>query len=157
MFRKNLVKAVQLWIEMGRPRVAPISQQKEKLLRKCPSSSPVRGERVFARRNVDGQLSFEISDVPMDADLDAPTRYVGKCFEKRCVYWAGHCQLGAMVTRVAIRNRDELRKITDPRGSCSIKDSCRWIYENGPDACMGCPEVDYIMSQPSLVPELAHD
>ena len=130
------------WLALGRPHVAPYMAPAQGP-RTCPSY-PEKG-RAFAARLRSGELVFLDPADSCEARADTvSTRAHGPCVTSRCAYWSGNCQLGAMITAVAIRTSR-----TDPTAtvrSCPISSSCRWLAENGSAACLGCIEADYFMS-----------
>jgi len=143
-----ITKAVQLWESVGRPRVTPVGPKSGNGVRYCPSSHPSQGGKAFAWRRGDGPLSFRRPTAESTPEADTRVRYVGRCIQDRCDYWAGNCQLGAMVTRVTIQTKGSTtgdRLAVDSVNPCPIKETCRWIRENGPAACLGCSDIDYVM------------
>ena len=152
----TITKAVQLWESIGRPRVTPVGHEFGSGVRHCPSSHPSQGGRAFAWRRSDGPLSFHRPATQSTPETDVRVRYVGRCIQDRCDYWAGNCQLGAMVTRVIIQTRGTTvrdRAAVDRTNPCPIMETCRWIHENGPEACFGCSDIDYAMRADSAFAE----
>ena len=153
MIHDVIVKAVHLWESMGRPRVTPVGRKVGTGVRHCPSSHPDNGDRAFAWRRGEDPLSFEPPTPESNHGTDIRVRYVGRCVQDRCRYWAGSCQLGAMVTRVTIQTRGSMaadhREVAGAN-QCPIEQTCRWIQENGPDACLGCSVIDYAMHARSI-------
>lgn len=142
MNRSGITSTLAEWHASGRPhvgpRIAPAAGP-----RTCPSY-PERGE-VFAARLRSGELVF------VDAQTSAAignevmsVRSHGPCVASRCAYWAGNCQLGAMIAQVAVRGK-QAEGSSPASGTCPISRSCRWLAENGPKACNGCEHADYLM------------
>ncbi|MFM8794114.1 MAG: hypothetical protein ACKOFF_04355 [Acidimicrobiales bacterium] len=143
MTLRGITAELDAWLAAGRPHVgphiAPVTGP-----RTCPSY-PERGE-VFAARLRSGELVFVDADTAAATGDDVvSTRAHGPCVTTRCAYWAGNCQLGSMITRVAVRGRHTESTFTE-FGKCPISVSCRWLAENGPAACNGCVHADYFMT-----------
>jgi hypothetical protein len=64
-------------------------------------------------------------------------RFYGPCVQSVCGHWfENHCQLGVSVSKVRVMMKTST-------SNCPIKNSCRWLRENGSSACQGCAYIDY--------------
>ena len=114
--------------------------------RLCPSFPPHMKGQPFAYRNADGILQF--CDETFDEGLCRPesVRYSGHCVTVRCINGSGRCNLGAMLAQsvsISVGRRPSEEPATN---SCPIKASCRWISENGEQACSACVSVDHLVA-----------
>lgn len=138
----GITAALAQWHASGRPHVGP-RMTPVAGPRTCPSY-PEKGS-LFAVRLRSGELVFLDNETAVEADNDVvSTRAHGPCVTTRCAYWSGNCQLGSIISRVAIRNRRTEGSFT-AIDACPIRRSCRWLAENGPSACSGCVHADYLM------------
>jgi hypothetical protein len=110
----------------------------------CPSSADNSVRYVIGRRREDGTTQFAKELVPAGPEVTEYIRFVnddyayrfgGVCMQGDCRHWAGGCELGASVTKVAIEKK------LNPRDPCAFKILCRWFAENGAAACGGCTYV----------------
>jgi len=135
-----LIKRVSEWVDNGRVRSEGLRRIKQDVL-SCPSASNFHGDSVFAVFDEEvGALRYlsngvNVPDIAKNLlDMNAfslKNRLEGKCVTSSCHYWQGACQLGFFVSEVEVRNRIEPQK-------CSIRDTCRWIQENGARVCGSC-------------------
>lgn len=140
-----VASGVSEWNARGRPKIhrhvvdAPGP-------RACPSYPPDGGGRVFARVDVEGGMVFGDSRACEPVENQ---RFVGPCVSARCGYWDGHCQLGVLVAlSVAVESSAFLTDFSARATlSCPIRPTCRWLAENGEDACSGCQGVTYFGSE----------
>jgi hypothetical protein len=143
VIRQRILESLAAWHRAHRPFVAPLVSRKIENL-DCPSYLPSLGGQVLASRRDDGNLNFE----PEPSPVGTHVRFSGPCVRKRCQYWSGNCQLGAIVSRVALQVSKEsaiTREDLELGFKCRIVQSCRWRSENGPIACVSCSSVDYFM------------
>lgn len=136
----QLRESVSAWRRDGSPRPEGLSRTARTAL-SCPSASNVHGDKVFAVFDeVDGELRYlpaavdvpEIVKTTLNMDEFAlKNRVEGSCLTASCSYWRGACQLGFFVSKVEVSMR---RTSQD----CAIKDTCRWLEENGPKVCGAC-------------------
>jgi hypothetical protein len=62
-------------------------------------------------------------------------RFSGKCVNGACAQFKdGQCRLGADVAA-------KMDAVTDRIPACTIRATCRWFAENGPEVCLRCPRV----------------
>lgn len=140
---------VLAWEVLG-DRLSVVSDQSTVHGLKCPSyPDGVRGE-LLASLDTEKGLLF---DVPECEPNNQVRRYSGPCVTGRCQFWAGNCQLGAIVARapsvapLVFVPRDDS---SDP-ARCPIGSVCRWRAENGESVCIGCQGVLY-SGQPETGP-----
>ena len=115
----------------------------------CPSAQPEQPDaRVFGVQTttVDNQrrVGYLTETVPVTEDLmvslgqsSAPEvlRIAAPCMQGGCMHFeAGACALADRVARMLVPVVGAL-----PR--CAIRPSCRWFREQGPAACVRCPQV----------------
>jgi hypothetical protein len=115
----------------------------------CPSAhSSAPTARLFAVqvRNAQGeqQLAYltetqGITDQVMQMVGDRPPhevlRVAAHCIEGACPHWNGHgCRLA---TRVATM----LPQAVSAMPRCAIRPTCLWFKQEGPAACLRCPQI----------------
>ena len=62
-------------------------------------------------------------------------RFAARCEEHRCGHFDGQrCTL-------ALRLEASLAPVVERLPACSIRPSCRWFLERGPEICRRCPQV----------------
>ncbi len=140
LIESQLLERVSEWMQNGSPTVDGVGRTKRTAL-SCPSATNSHGDKVFAVFDeVAGELRYlpvaidvpEIVKTTLDMDEFAlKNRLEGKCLTTSCHYWHGACQLGHFVSKVEVSVRVTSR-------NCAIKDTCRWIKENGPKVCGTC-------------------
>ena len=138
--RRSVVRSgILLWIKEGYKAVAPKLPQISSKSFVCPSYPNGQSGIKFAILDDEVGLRFETSGE------NEFNRYYGQCVTTRCVYWKGHCQLGAIVATSAERTPESftLLSIDSPDYGCPIQSICRWRNENGELACIGCQGVAY--------------
>jgi hypothetical protein len=96
---------------------------------------PVNGPARSPAACPSSTTEIATAEVALD---DGGTRPAGRCLERRCGHWSGGCSLGAAVATVGVRMRE--LGATVP-GNCAISAECRWLAENGPSACVLCPNL----------------
>jgi hypothetical protein len=110
----------------------------------CPSSVDWSVRHVIGRRKADGTTQYATDLVPAGPAViehlrvvadDYSYRFGGVCMQGNCAHWANGCDLGVIVTKVAIEKK------LKPRDPCAFKTLCRWFAENGAAACGGCTYV----------------
>jgi hypothetical protein len=95
--------------------------------------------------NEDGSVGFISTPVLLDAamieDLQAAGnpetsfRFSGTCLENGCKQWAnGNC---GVIKNVMEANKEAALESQLP--DCSIRESCRWYFQEGAVACSFCP------------------
>ena len=136
----QLRKTVSDWRKTGTPNLEGLGRTTQTAL-SCPSASNSHGDKVFAVFDeVAGELRYlpvaidvpEIVKTTLDMDEFAlKNRLEGRCLTSSCHYWHGACQLGHFISKVEVSVRKTSR-------NCAIKDTCRWIKENGPKVCGAC-------------------
>ena len=96
--RRSVVRSgILLWIKEGYKTVAPKLPQISSKSFVCPSYPNGQSGIKFAILDDEVGLRFETSGE------NEFNRYYGQCVTTRCVYWKGHCQLGAIVATSAER------------------------------------------------------
>lgn len=114
----------------------------------CPSAQPDSPDaRVFGVvvGDVDKprvaylEKGVEVSQQALDAvGHVAPTRilrFAGKCANGACAQFSnGGCSLGTNILK-------KMDAVTDKIPACTIRATCRWFAENGPDVCLRCSSV----------------
>ena len=90
------------------------------------------------------RVAYLNEDVPVtDAVLSQvapmePTRvfrFAAQCEATRCVHFSGErCQLATRIVQL-------LPGVVDALPVCLIRSTCRWFYQEGPNACLRCPQV----------------
>jgi len=114
----------------------------------CPSAQPDMAEaRVIGL--VSGSASepriaylkeeavIPAAQAPAVGDLSPSEvfRFAARCEEHRCSQFAdGRCTLGQRLV-------DGVDPVVDALPSCTIRSDCRWHAEQGPPACLRCPQV----------------
>jgi hypothetical protein len=139
---RQLIERVSEWVDRGRVRNDGLRCIKQEAL-SCPSASNSHGEVVFAVFDEDAsELRYlpnavkvpKIAKSLLDMDVFAlKNRLAGKCVTSSCHYWHGACHLGFFVSEVEVELRDRAKM-----QQCSIRDTCRWIKENGAAVCGSC-------------------
>ncbi len=62
-------------------------------------------------------------------------RFSAKCAGGACAQFGnGQCSLGQRIV-------DRLEAVTDKLPACLIRQTCRWFAEQGPAACLRCPQI----------------
>lgn len=140
LVESQLRESVSAWRESGRPKLEGLRHTAKTSL-SCPSASNVHGDKVFAVFDeAAGELRYlpapvevpEIVKTTLDMDEFAlKNRVEGSCLTASCSYWRGACQLGFFVSKVEVSARGTSQ-------NCAIKDTCRWLKENGPKVCGAC-------------------
>ena len=148
----QIIKSILAWAEDGSPNLDGLGRQKQTRLR-CPSASNSLGDKVFAVFDESvNELRYlpvavevpEIVKTTLDMDDFAlKNRLEGKCVTSSCGYWQGACRLGHFVSKVEVAVQITSRQ-------CAIKDTCRWIKENGPKICGTCAFVRNLPVQATL-------
>lgn len=114
----------------------------------CPSAQPDSPDaRIFGvvLGDVDEprvaylEKGVEVSAETLEAVAHvAPTRvlrFAGKCANGACAQFRnGGCSLGTNILR-------KLDAVTDKIPACTIRATCRWFAENGPEVCLRCSQV----------------
>ena len=123
----------------------------------CPSAhTAAPGARLFGvqvrTENGDRQLAYLTETHPITeqvmelAGSAAPhevLRVAAHCIEGQCPHWNGQgCRLA---TRVATMLPPAVSAL--PR--CAIRPTCLWFKQEGPAACLRCPQVATIERHPS--------
>ena len=140
LVESQLLERVSDWMEKGSPSLEGLGHA-TLTARSCPSATNSHGDKVFAVFDESaGELRYlpnavnvpEVAKSLLDMDAFAlKNRLEGKCITSSCHYWQGACHLGFFVSEVQVQVRVETQH-------CSIRDTCRWIKENGPEICGSC-------------------
>jgi hypothetical protein len=115
----------------------------------CPSSACGEGALLLGVMTSAGTLAYLNPPVPVDAEFAAREaergnperryRFAGPCLEGGCPQWTGRgCAIADMA---AAAGPVHLGLPASPGRlpACSIRHSCRWYFQRGPDACAVCP------------------
>jgi len=116
--------------------------------RLCPSAQPdwpsARIIGVVNGTPEQAQVAFLDEARPVNKELLAlaaplrPTevfRFTAPCASEACTHFGeGRCRLANKIVRL-------LRESTSELPPCSIRQECRWWYQEGQSACLRCPQV----------------
>jgi len=113
----------------------------------CPSSRASEGSVILGVINKNGTVGFISNKAELTPELyremlkkgepEKRFRFSNDCVEKGCNQWqAGNC---SVIQRILHYNEDLELEAQLP--SCSIRDSCRWYFQEGPKACSFCPYI----------------
>jgi hypothetical protein len=115
----------------------------------CPSAQPSEpGARVFGVQSTqhgpDRRVGYLAEAVPVTPEIlalsgkAAPAevlRMAAPCMRTGCMnYQGGACGLAGRVARM-------LEPVVNALPACAIRRHCRWFAEQGPAACLRCPQV----------------
>lgn len=114
----------------------------------CPSAQPdwpgARMIGVVGGTPERAEVKFLDQPVPPTKELLAlaeplqPTevfRFTAPCVAAACAHFGeGRCRLGSKIIRLLSETTSELP-------SCAIRPQCRWWSQEGPSACLRCPQV----------------
>ena len=115
----------------------------------CPSAQPSEpGARVFGVQTTtpdrERRVGYLTETVPVTKDLLALSgeadsaevlRVAAPCMNGNCMNFEhGACGLAGRVARM-------LDPVVGALPRCAIRPSCRWFREQGPAACVRCPQV----------------
>lgn len=116
-------------------------------LKTCPGAPMQQGARLLGIVNEHREVSLlsndiEITDSFMNAAIktglpESRFRFAHHCVQAGCKQWkAGRC---GVIDRVleAVNDRDRKEDLPE----CSVRKTCRWFFQRGPDACRVCPYV----------------
>ena len=123
------------------------SQQQDALT--CPSARCEEGAVVLGVIGSIGVVGYISPALPVPAEFaelvrrrglpERRFRFGAACQEEGCQNWSeGRCGVIEDALRVA-RGIHELRTRAESLPRCSIRRSCRWFAQRGPDACSICP------------------
>jgi hypothetical protein len=126
----------------------------------CPSAQPEQpGARVFGVQTTTAdhqrRVGYLTETVPVSDELigslgqtAAPEvlRIAAPCMHGGCLHFeGGACGLAGRVARM-------LDPVVAALPRCAIRPSCRWFREQGPAACVRCPQVATNSREGSSVP-----
>jgi hypothetical protein len=114
----------------------------------CPSAQPdwptARIIGVVGGTPEQAQVAFLNEPAPLNKELLAlaeplqPTevfRFTAPCASAACTHFGeGRCRLASKIVRL-------LPEVTSELPSCPIRSECRWWSQEGPTACLRCPQV----------------
>jgi hypothetical protein len=126
---------------------------------KCPSAQPtMAGATVLGVIDPDAtelKVLYALEKVPVNQELLQlcgelpPTRFIrfaAPCEERKCQHFDGqNCQLATRIIQI-------LPGIVNSLPPCSIRQDCRWYFQEGAKACQRCPQI--ITSEQSADPLL---
>jgi hypothetical protein len=123
----------------------------------CPSSQPDRkGSRIFgvmkgpAEERRVGYLSQTLApdqDVFDVFRAEQPTelfRIAAPCANSGCKHFDGACTLAQRIVAM-------LPPVVDNLPACQIRSTCRWYVQEGGDACLRCPQVATLPTDPKVI------
>jgi len=125
----------------------------------CPSGRCRTGAVLVGIVGPDGRVGYVNPAMPIDDEFVARARtgrtpesrfrFGEPCAEGRCAQWAGdHC--GLIEEFLASPKAEAATSGSrTPLPRCSIRASCRWFRERGPDACAICPLVVRSQREPA--------
>lgn len=61
-------------------------------------------------------------------------RIAAPCSKSGCQHFNGACTLAQRIVA-------SLPEVVDALPECQIRETCRWFYQEGADACLRCPQV----------------
>jgi hypothetical protein len=109
----------------------------------CPSSLGIEGTLLFGV--IQNNTTVTLLETPLEVDnafieaaeksgpLERRFRFANKCLKSGCRQWTGtKCGVIQML------NGDELMEVEHELKPCSIREQCRWYYEDGAKACTIC-------------------
>jgi hypothetical protein len=131
---------------MSNDQRGPLRSSNESLL--CPSAQPDMPDAavlgVMGGTADAPQLAYMVERLSVSEDVLAlagpakPTevfRFAAPCEEMACRHFDGNrCRLASRIV-------DLLPTVTDALPPCRIRRSCRWFAQEGPEACLRCPQV----------------
>ena len=115
----------------------------------CPSAQPDQpGARVFGVQTATGDnerrvgyltqalpVTPEILALSGEAAAPEVLRIAAPCMSNGCMHYeGGACSLAGRVARM-------LDPVVGALPRCAIRPTCRWFREQGPTACVRCPQV----------------
>jgi hypothetical protein len=115
----------------------------------CPSAQPDQpGARVFGVQTVTAgqkrRVAYLTKSLPVTPDVlalsgeaGAPEvlRIAAPCMRGGCTHYeGGGCTLGQRVAQM-------LDPVVGSLPRCAIRPDCRWFHEQGPSACVRCPQI----------------
>lgn len=129
------------------------SHQKEFL---CPSAQPEMAYSqvlgVFGEDRGEPLLSYLNEHLPVTEEVLAmagaapPTqvfRFAAPCEEKKCIHFDGEdCQLATRIVQI-------LSPVGEGLPPCIVRGSCRWYAQEGGAACVRCPQITTLNTNPN--------
>ena len=123
----------------------------------CPSSTCEEGAILLGVVNGDGSVGYISTPITIDENFIAEAskqgnpetnfRFSNNCVESGCQQWqTGKC---GVIKSVMEGNQD--LELEPQLPDCSIRQSCRWYYQEGPKACSFCPFIITNMLQAKTV------
>jgi len=115
----------------------------------CPSAPLYENSKLLGIVNVEGEV--DILSYPIDLDenfaesaLAGRTpekrfRFTNKCVKSACQQWNGE---SCGVVKIVLEKIEEKYWKTE-LPTCGIRDTCRWFFQEGSNACKVCPLVRY--------------
>lgn len=122
----------------------------------CPSAQPdmvdarvlgvltetEEGTRV-AYLNAVQEVTPELLDLSGGVKPTRVMRFAAKCEQSKCTHFDGRdCQLAS---RIVAR----MSPVSTMLPPCTIRRTCRWHAQEGPDACFRCPQIATFNTEPS--------
>lgn len=106
-------------------------------------------EIAYTKKGV--AVSEEMLKAVGPADPTRVFRFAGKCVNGGCAQFRnGACRLGADVLA-------GIPAVTDRLPACTIRATCRWFAENGPDVCRRCARVVTTVFDDAVLRPIAAD
>jgi hypothetical protein len=117
----------------------------------CPSGRCKEGSVLLGIVGQDGVLGYVTPAMTIDAEFvsrarrgrtpESRFRFAEPCAEGRCAQWADdRCGLIDELLASSKGSAAAAQSLS-PLPRCSIRRSCRWFKQRGPDACRICPLV----------------
>ncbi len=127
---------------------------KETQHKTCPSSLGQVGSNLLGVVNPSGTVGFfkdpvKVTQEFMDDAGDFETlerrfRFSNKCVQSGCKQWTGK-ECGVIKAVLALDSIPAKNDLPE----CSIRNNCRWFYQEGAIACNGCRYVITNVSEPA--------
>ncbi len=113
----------------------------------CPSSTCEEGAILLGVVNSNGTIGYVSTPVTIDQEFideaqqqgvpESNFRFSNTCVESGCRQWSnGKC---GVIQKIMWSNEDVSLPAQLP--DCSIRDSCRWYFQEGAKACSFCPYI----------------
>lgn len=121
-------------------------QESESIM--CPSHRCKPGSKLLGVRQEDGTVSILPEALAIDEVFierakghemspEKRFRFTNKCIEGGCQQWNGK---GCVVADRMVEYINQIA-VTEDVPRCSIRNTCRWFYQKGSDACKICSYV----------------
>ncbi len=112
----------------------------------CPSAPAVPGAGLLGVLGADGRIANLRTLMQVDEDFlqaaraagapEARMRFTSPCQTKGCSQWTGHSC--GVIERVMKSMGDQKPAPLQALQVCTIRSTCRWYAQAGPEACAAC-------------------